>query len=252
MENSNCFSGQQSRFGYPYPWPPFPYPFPFPDPFPPYLRAITPAFGEIHNELLTEVALAFPDKESDETAWNFIIRGTSSKLAMIGITGKGFISFKEANNISSNIKLKLDKYMQELVNEGRMTPFIKEQTDILFAMLKNNSSADAAVRLNAYTSRIAFRNDVSAEDKITLLGGAAIAQSSNYFWEYALRNSNDPYHKIAVELNNSGGLYKIKWADVAGFVVGAVVGGVTAGPGGAVTTGIALGTFASKAFGEDK
>jgi hypothetical protein len=94
-----------------------------------------------------------------------------------------------------------------------------------------------------------YRTVVTQNVKISVLGAANVGLYSNYFWDFALNNSDEPYHQIAFDLNATGNLYKIKWADLIGFVVGAGVGSA-AGPLTAVSTGIALGGFASKIFGE--
>ncbi|MFZ5554073.1 MAG: hypothetical protein ACOZCO_13235 [Bacteroidota bacterium] len=249
MENSNCFPG--SRYPqWPFPWP-FPFPFPFPDPFPPYLNSVTSSFGSIHNELLDGYAVAFPALNGTHPEiWNFMMTGTTRLTAQEGITGGKFISFKAANDHAVNIKASLNNYLRELVKDGEMTPFIAEQTNIMLGIIKDTADGtDISFRLTAYANRIALKTDVSAEDKMILMGGAQVGIYSGNFWDYALKTASSPYHQIAVDLNAGGNLFKIKWADLIGFVVGAVAGS-GGGPVGSVTTGIALGGFASEVFGE--
>lgn len=253
MENCNS-SERFNHSRFPFPWPPYnPFPFPYPDPFPPYLLSVMQSVGSMHNELLDNYVLRFPtlDTPHDET-WNFMITDTTRLLGQSGVSGTSYPAFKTADNHTTHLIANTERYIRQLVKAGDMTPLVGDQTIIILDIVRNTASADVNARLTAYANRIAFRVDISADEKIVLIGAAYTAIATNIFWNYALSNDTSPYHKIAVNLNTGGNLFKIKWADIGGFVVGAVVGTVVGGPVVGISSGIALGGFASKVFGEEK
>lgn len=250
MENLNSLN----RFGGAdclLPWPELR--FPCPDTLPPYLLSITKNAGSMHNETLDEYAAAFPNLDtSDEETWRFMITATTRQASQIGLTAAPALSYKAAHEYAINIKLNLNKSVEPLVREGKMSPFIADQTKVILAIVRDYPKPAAmSFQMSGYANRIAYRTDVSVEDKITLLTVSSVAEASGFFWTNALQNEKSSYHKIADGFNSSGSLYKPKWADLIGAVIGAVVGTAAGGPLVGIATGIALGEFSSKVFAKE-
>lgn len=215
-----------------------------------YLTTFLRNEGVIHNEILMELATNYPKfDQSGETTWDFIITKVEQKIRTIGLVDSVFLPYKEAKKLENKITIDPDKVLDSLVVRGKMTPFIRAQANIILNTIKTYSTSDASILLSGFVSRIAARNDVSFNEKVVLIGAAEVGIFSNLFWNTALANDTDPYHKIALSHNESNTLRKIKWADVIGAVVGGVLTSA-AGPVVAIASGIALGTFASSAFGE--
>ena len=211
----------------------------------------TQSFGAIHNNLLTLYGETFPDLiGTHEQIWQFMTTETTKELNTVNLPGANFISFSDANSYGVNIKSSLNLFLKALQSQGIISPTIYELVDTILFIIKNfENSTDVSFRLNSFINKHSLNPFLTQNDKISVLGAANVGLYSNYFWDFALNNSDDPYHQIAFDLNATGNLYKIKWADLIGFVVGAGVG-IAAGPLTAVSTGIALGGFASKIFGE--
>lgn len=213
-----------------------------------YLTTFLKNEGVIHNEILIELAANYPKfDQSGETTWDFIITNVEQKIRTIGLVDSVFLPYKEAKELENKITINPDKVLESLVVRGKMTPFIRDQANMILNTIKTSSTSDASILLSGFVSRIAARNDVSFNDKVILIGAAEVGIFSNLFWNSALNDNTNPYHKVALSHNESGTLRKIKWADVIGAVVGGLLGS-GAGPVVAVGLGISLGTFASSVF----
>lgn len=141
------------------------------------------------------------------------------------------------NWIYSEKAEKLANYLQkkEYIS-GKQAEFLKSIHRI---GLETEDFSHAANRLKGLKVSLIARTDLQDAEKGILFGALSIAIHSLQFWHNAKIDRNNPW--------NGSNISKMPpWlADLLGFVVGAVVGGAIAGPGGAVAGGVLVGEAAS-------